>query len=47
MDLTVCQEIGKTPVWFLSNIRWLERVSNTKFGVDVSNEKLKSEKVKR
>ena len=33
-------EIEKTPVWILSNNLWLEQVKHTKFGMDVSNDKL-------
>ena len=36
------QEIEKTLVWILSNIRGLERVKDTKFGIIVSNWLLQS-----
>ena len=37
-ELTRNPEIGNTPVWVLPNIWRLERVRNTKFGMDVTNE---------
>ena len=38
--LTGNPEIGNTTVWVLINIWWLDWVRDTKFGTNVSNEKL-------
>ena len=38
--LTRNPEIGNTPIWALPNTWGLERVRDTKFGIDVSNEML-------
>ena len=38
--LTRNLEIGNKPVWVLPNIWWVGQIRDTKFGVNVSNEKL-------
>ena len=38
--VTKSQEIGNTPIWVLPNIWRLRRVSDTKFGTNVSDEML-------
>ena len=40
MDLTRNLEIGNTPIWVLSNIWRLVQVRDTKFDINVFNEKL-------
>ena len=39
-ELTRNPEIGNTPIWVLPNIWRLRRDKDTKFGTNVSNEKL-------